>query len=376
MSDIKKFFLIIFIIFATYLGYYYQGVGYNTISSYIKRDLETPPANDESFIPSKIKVVEEQDAVIEVVSKATPSVVSIIRKESYFDPFKGPIYANDSIGTGFVVDAKNGIVLTNRHVVDLGKAEYSVIFGEGEKSYDVKNIYKDPVNDFAILKLDVIEGEILSELKLGDSANLKVGQTVIAIGNVLGQFGNSVTKGIVSGLGRAITARSSIYGDGETIEDVIQTDAALNPGNSGGPLLDINGLVIGINVAVSEGANNVGFTIPINAIKPVIDQFNRDGKITRPFLGVGIYMITNEIAKSQSLPVGAYVQEVVKESPADKAKIKVGDIILKIGEVRINNENSLPKVISSLPIDTPIDVLLHREGREFTVTVRLIDRED
>lgn len=375
MSDIKRFILIILVIFGVYAGYYFQG----SISSVFDSNgdsQEVEGLDDKKDTSGQIKIIDEEDAVIKVVQESTPSVVSVIRKESYFDPFRGPIYANDSIGTGFVVDSKNGIVLTNRHVVDSSDAEYSVVFGEGEKSYDVKNIYKDPVNDFAILKLDVSENEISNQLVLGDSSNLKVGQTVIAIGNVLGQFGNSVTKGIVSGLGRAITTRSSFFDDGETIEDVIQTDAALNPGNSGGPLLDINGSVIGINVAISQGANNVGFTIPINSIKPVIEQFNRDGKIVRPFLGVGVYMITTEIAEAQSLPVGAYVQEVVKDSPAEKARIKAGDIILKVGDTRINDDNSLPKVVSTSPIDSPIDILIHRNGREFTVSVRLLDRED
>lgn len=372
MSDIKRFLIIISIIIATYIGYYYQ----NSISVYFSSKKEVASDTGEPAKLDSVSILEEQDAVIKVVEKTSKAVVSVIRKESYFDPFSGPMFANDSIGTGFVVDGKNAIVLTNRHVVDVENANYSVVFGEGEKSYDVKNIYKDPVNDFAILKLDVPDGSTLPELTLGDSGNLKVGQTVIAIGNVLGQFGNSVTKGIVSGLGRAITTRSNIFDDGEVLENAIQTDAALNPGNSGGPLLDINGFVIGINVAISEGSNSVGFTIPINAIKPVVDQFNQFGKITRPFLGVGAYMITSDIAKNQSLPVGAYVQEVVKNSPASKARIKPGDIILKVGNTRINDENSLPKVIAVSKIGEAIDILIHRNGREFTVSVTLQDRED
>lgn len=366
MSDTKRFIVIIFVIFVAYAGYYYQGTGTGTEKKEVV-SIETS---------RQVSIVDEQDAVINVVKKTTPSIVSVIRKESYFDPYRGPIYANDSIGTGFVVDSENGIVLTNRHVVDSGEATYSVVFGEREKSYDVKNIYKDPVNDFAILKLDISKGDISDKLTLGDSSNLNVGQTVIAIGNVLGQFGNSVTKGIISGLGRAITTRSTTFEGVETIENVIQTDAALNPGNSGGPLLDINGLVIGINVAVTEGANSVGFTIPINAIKPVIEQFNKDGKIIRPFLGVEIYMITSDIAEAQSIPVGAYIQHVVKGSPADKSDIRAGDFILKVGDTRINDENSLPKVISQSKIDEPIDILLHRDGKELTVSVRLSDRED
>jgi len=378
MSDRKRALIIVVISILVLSIYYYIGDIGNFANSITSGEIFSKLATTSGrIIEEKVvrEVVSEEDAVIDVVDKSTSSVVSIVRKEVYFDIFDGPTRSENSIGTGFIVDGENWIVLTNKHVVDSEEASYSVITAD-EETYDVENVYRDPINDFAILKInkDGNENKTLDSIPLGDSDILKVGQSVVAIGNALGEFGNSVTKGVISGLKRGITARSGAFGRAEMLEDVIQTDAALNPGNSGGPLLNLAGEVVGINVAVSQGAQNLGFAIPINTLKPVIEQFNKDGKISRPYLGVEYMQITKDIAERRSLPVGAFVRNVVPGSPANKAGLKTGDIILRLNKIQLNDEdNTLAKVISRQQTGKEITMLVDRNGREITMNVRLED---
>lgn len=318
-----------------------------------------------------VKVVDEENAVIDVVKSATPAVVSVVRTEEYFDSRRGPIQSEDSIGTGFIVDGEQGYIFTNKHVVDDEEVTYSVVIGENEARYEVAEITRSPIYDFAILKIDT-EGNKLPFLTLGDSDHIQVGQTVIAIGNALGEFGNSATKGIVSGLGRGIIAQSGLFGETELLEDVIQTDAALNPGNSGGPLLNIDGQVIGINVAISQGAENIGFAIPVNGLKASIDEFKTSGKITRPFLGVEAEIISKELSETENIPAGAYILRVVADSPASKAGIRRGDIITQIGGIALDDDdNTLSKVVLNQPTDRDIEIIIDRDGERVTVKARL-----
>ncbi len=318
-----------------------------------------------------VKVVDEENAVIDVVKNATPAVVSVVRTEEYFDSRRGPIQSEDSIGTGFIVDGEQGYIFTNKHVVDDEEVTYSVVIGENEARYEVAEITRSPIYDFAILKIDT-EGNKLPFLTLGDSDHIQVGQTVIAIGNALGEFGNSATKGIVSGLGRGIIAQSGYFGETELLEDVIQTDAALNPGNSGGPLLNIDGQVIGINVAISQGAENIGFAIPVNGLKASIDEFKTSGKITRPFLGVEAEIISLELSETENIPAGAYILRVVADSPASKAGIRRGDIITHIGGIALDDDdNTLSKVVLNQPTDRDIEITIDRDGEKVTVKARL-----
>ncbi len=385
MSDKKKILIIILISIFAFGLYLYQ----DSISELITAPFDVAiksfkKVEDKAEIPNPIKekqektkvvVVEEEEQTIKVVEESMPAVVSVVRKEIYFDPFRGPFKSEDSIGTGFVIDGKEGVILTNRHVVNDDRATYSVVIGEGEKTYDVEKVYKDPLNDFAILKIN-LDGEVLHELKLGDSDKLRVGQTVIAIGNALGEFGNSTTKGIVSGLGRGIVAQEGPFGRAESLDNVIQTDAALNPGNSGGPLLNLQGEVIGINVAISNNAENIGFALPINTLKSVIKTFEEKGKISRPFLGVEYAQITKKLAEQRALPVGAFVRKVVPNSPAEKGGIEPGDIILKVNGIRLDDEkNTLAKVIAQQPTDEPIEIVVDRNGKEVTLKVELEDLE-
>lgn len=310
-------------------------------------------------------LVEEESAIIDVVKKASPSVVSIIVETVNFDFLSGPSVSEEGIGTGFIVDS-NGIIVTNSHVVNDTGAGYSVVTNDGI-NYEVENIHIDRMSDLAILE---ITARGLPTLELADSDDLEVGQTAIAIGNALGKFQNTVTRGIVSGISREIVA-SSGRGDQTLYEEVIQTDAALNPGNSGGPLLNIAGQVIGINVATTPYADNISFAIPSNTLKPILETFLKEGRIIRPYIGVSYRLISEELAELRDLPEGAYISSVYRNSPADKADLQRGDIIISVEGTEINSENTLSRVISSHSVGETIEIRIDREGERLTKYITL-----
>lgn len=309
-------------------------------------------------------VVEEESAVIDVVEKASPSVVSVLEKSVVYDFFRGPVSQEASIGTGFVIEKDT--IVTNRHVVADTKASYTVVNNDGNR-YPVLQVSRDPLNDLAILK---IENGNFPVLTMGDSDVIKVGQTVIAIGNALGRFANTVTKGVVSGIGRGITASSGL-GQYQQIEDVIQTDAALNPGNSGGPLLNLSGQVIGVNVAIGQGTENIGFAIPVNYVKELYANFKEGKLVSRSYLGVYHITITKGIAKEQNLPEGAFVRDVVLGSAADEAGVKPNDIITAIGETKITQENTLGKVILQHKVGDKVALTVWRNEKIMTLIATL-----
>ncbi|MBI3573064.1 MAG: trypsin-like peptidase domain-containing protein, partial [Candidatus Kerfeldbacteria bacterium] len=251
--------------------------------------------------------VTENSATIDVFNKASPAVVSIIISKDFSKIYQAPVSPFDNFfgfpsqqqptgqqevgqGSGFVVGS-DGLIVTNKHVVDDDQAQYTVIMNDGKK-YDAKVLAKDPTNDVALVK---IEATNLPTVSLGDSSAVQIGQSVIAIGNALGQYRNTVTKGIVSGKSRTIQAGDG-SGQSETLEDVFQTDAAINRGNSGGPLLNLAGQAIGVNTAVDSNGQLIGFAIPINVIKRDIDSQTKNGKIIRPYLGVRYVLITQALA--------------------------------------------------------------------------------
>jgi len=314
------------------------------------------------------EIVEEESAVIELVEQASPSVVSIVARRVGFDPLTGPYAEESGIGTGFIVD-RQGTVLTNRHVVANGDTEYSVVTSD-KKTYEVLEIHRDTLHDLAILKTTAVD---INPLELGDSERLKVGQTVVAIGNALGRFSNTVTKGVVSGIGRGISARSSIFGSAELLENVIQTDAALNPGNSGGPLLNLAGQAVGINVAIGAGAENIGFSIPINVAKPVLEDFAKHGRIIRPFLGVEYIMISKELAALRRLPEGAFIKRVAAETPAARAGLKAGDIIVRMGGEDVSERNTLARVIQKRKVGERVELVVDRGGEEVILSAVLAE---
>jgi len=357
----------------------------------------------------------QEEKIIRAVENVSPAVVSIIItkdlpifEEYYISPFeeffgeppfefKIPQYRQKGVekkeiggGTGFIV-SEEGLILTNKHVVLDEKADYTVLTNDGRK-FPAKVLARDPTQDLAILKIEkekiVNEGGAISlksfpTVKLGDSDKLQIGQTVIAIGNVLGEFRNSISVGVISGLGRTITAS----GDGliETLEDVIQTDAAINRGNSGGPLLNLKGEVIGINTAMVLEAQSIGFAIPINKAEKDIDQVKNLGKIVYPFLGIRYVLITEKIQKENGLPVnyGAWIirgeqgeSAVSPGSAAQIAGLKENDILLEFNNEKITPENSLAKVIMKYNPGDKVTLKILREGKEKIIEVTLAERSE
>ncbi|HSE56521.1 MAG TPA: trypsin-like peptidase domain-containing protein, partial [Candidatus Paceibacterota bacterium] len=278
-------------------------------------------------------------------------------------------------GTGFFV-SKDGYLVTNRHVVEDTDAKYTITTTGGKK-YTATVIARDQVLDVAILR---VTGSTFSYLNLGDSDTLELGQSVIAIGFALGEFQNSISTGVISGLSRSIVAGGGAGGT-EQLDKVIQTDAAINPGNSGGPLLDMTGKVIGVNVAVAQGSQNVGFSLPINSIKPVITSVRETGKIVRPYLGIRYVPVTKELAKANNLSVeyGVLVQRgqsatdlaVIPGSPANKAGIVEGDIILEIDGQKLDEKSSFANVIRTKAVGQVITLHMLSRGQTKTLSVKL-----
>ena len=349
----------------------------------------------------------QDEMIVKAVEEASPAVVSIVASKDvpvieryYVDPFgndpffqqffgggsglqvpqyrqKGTQKQDVSSGTGFIVSS-DGLILTNKHVVADAEAEFTVLMNDGRKK-PAKVLARDTAQDLAVLK---IEGVDLPVVRFGDSSQVKIGQAVIAIGNALGQFRNTVSVGVVSGLERSITAGSGGGGE-EALQELIQTDAAINPGNSGGPLLNIAGEVIGIDTAMAQGAENIGFALPINSAKRDVASVKAHGKILYPFLGVRYTLVTKDIADKEKLArdYGARVMKsdtesaIVAGSPADKAGIKEGDIILQINSERIDASHPLASLIQKYQVGDEITLRIFREGRESDIKIKLEERK-
>lgn len=315
-------------------------------------------------------LVTEESAVIDTVEKTSPFVVAIgvnQRIVNPFNPFSSSRSQDQTIGTGFVASDKN-IIVTNRHVVSDPNAKYTVVTKDGKK-LEINKIYRDPVIDLAIIQVKDLQG--LKPIELGDSSKLKVGQLAIAIGNALGRFDNTVTTGVVSGIGRTVNAGDPFSGESEQLDNLIQTDAAINPGNSGGPLLNSAGQVIGVNVATTEGAQNIGFTIPINSVKTLIEEFQTNGTISRGYIGIRYRIITRDVALLNQVPQGAYIQEVLENSPAEKAGINAGDIITKIDGQPVNADKSISDVVQSKKVGESVTLEVWSDSKTSTVTATL-----
>ncbi len=345
--------------------------------------------------------VQEESQTVDTVKKVVPSVVSIVvskelvtyQQNPFFrgpfdfffgDPFEQPQQNTQKEkrqiggGSGFIVSS-DGLIVTNKHVVSDESADYSVVMNDG-KTYDAKVLDSDPVLDLAVIKIDAKD---LPAVELGDSEKIQIGQTVIAIGNALGEFQNSVTRGIVSGLGRTIVAGDR-SGFSERLEAVIQTDAAISPGNSGGPLINLAGQVIGVNSAVSQQGENIGFAIPINEARRMVESVKAVGRIVRPYLGVRYMVLNKEVANQNNLPVeyGALVVRgeqqtdlaVIPGSPADKAGIVENDIILELNGTRIDEQNGLARLIAEYKVGDVIKLKVMHKGLEKEMSVTLTER--
>lgn len=293
---------------------------------------------------------------------------------------KGPEKVKIGGGSGFVVHP-DGLILTNKHVVFDPDAEYTVINGD-EKEYKARVISRDPINDVAVLK---VEAHDLPKVTLGNSDRIELGQTVIAIGNALGLFSNTVSKGIVSGLGRKISASMGQVGEVEHLRNVIQTDVAINQGNSGGPLISLDGEVIGINTAIIFGAQNIGFALPINWAKADLEDIIKYGRIVRPFIGLRYVMLNKALKERYSLPVdyGALVikdhvpgtEAVVKDSPADKAGVKENDIVLEINGEKLTEKKELADLIQSSKVGDELEMTVMRKDKTMKVKTKLEERK-
>lgn len=340
----------------------------------------------------------QKSPIVEIAKKISPAVITIVVSKDlpkvegfYLFPFGGRQFMIPQIGkqkkektkigggSGFIV-SKKGYVLTCNHVVRDPTADYTVIV-EPTKRYSAKVLAKDPLIDVAILK---IKDDQLPYIDMGDSSNIDLGETVIAVGNPLGEFEDTISAGIVSGLSRKIKAHQGPALKATSLRGLIQTDAAINPGNSGGPLVNMEGKVIGINTAMVMGAQNIGFAIPINYAKKDLEEVMKFGKIKKPFLGVRYFILSEQVAKTNKLPVdyGALIvrenlgeSAIVKNSPADKAGLKEYDIILECNGKKINEESPLAELLQEQSIGAEITLKVLREGKKINTKVKLEERK-
>lgn len=372
------------------------------------RESNTVVQNQQIYVPQTT----QEEAVIAAFKNYSPAVVSIIISKnvptyeqyyttpdsgsSPFDQFFGFNFGPQiqvpqlrqngtqlqqvGAGSGFIISG-DGLILTNKHVVSDTAAEYTVITSD-DKKYVAKVLARDPAQDLALVK---IEGASpFPTVVLGDSSKVQTGQSVIAIGNALGQFDNTISVGVVSGQKRTITAGDASSASSETLENLIQTDAAINEGNSGGPLLNLKGEVIGVNTAIAQGAQNVGFVIPINSAKRDIDQVKNTGKISYPYLGVRYTIINDTVQKDNKLAVnyGAWIASndpnqpaVMPGSPAKAAGLKADDIILEIDGQKIDSNSTVSGIISNHNVGDKISLKVLRGKDEMTIEVTLGERK-
>jgi len=336
--------------------------------------------------------------IVEIAKKACPAVITIVISKDlpkiegfYLMPFGGkgiilPKFKKGKKeptkiggGSGFIISS-DGYVITSRHVVADKEADYTVIL-EPKKKYPAKVLARDPINDIAILK---IKDKKLPSLELGDSNKIELGEEVVAIGNALGEFHDTLSSGIVSGLSRYIQATDRMTRQAERLRGLIQTDAAINPGNSGGPLVDMGGKVIGVNTAVVMGAQNIGFAIPINYAKKDLEELKKYGKIRIPFLGVKYVLLTKEVAEKNKLSVkyGALIvretlgeSAVIKGSAADKAGLKEFDIILEAKGKKITVKDPLSHILQKCQIGEEIELKILREKEKINLKVKLEEKK-
>jgi serine protease Do len=353
--------------------------------------------NNNQSKPSMPECECPKSPIVAIAKKVCPAVITIVISKDlpkvegfYFLPFGGrelvvPKFEKQKQktkvggGSGFIV-SPDGYILTSQHVVADTEADYTVI-SDPQKKYPAKVISRDPISDIAILKINV---KNIPYVELGDSDKIELGEEVVAVGNALGEFHDTVSAGIISGMSRAITAFSGFDSQTAQLRGLIQTDAAINPGNSGGPLVNMDGQAIGINTAMVMGAQNIGFAIPINYGKKDLEEVMKYGKIRRPFLGVRYILITKDLAQMHKLPAdhGALIvrqslgeEAVVKSSAAGKAGLKEYDIILELNDEKITEKDPLANLLQKYKIGEEISLKVQRQGKEITLKVKLEEKK-
>ena len=360
---------VIVLIIAVVLSAAVGGVAYwYSTTNHAPVTLRQTTQNDGNLTPTGT-----ENAIASVVEKVSPSVVSIVTNTTRQTLFGAA--QQQAAGTGIIL-SKDGYILTNNHVV-ASASNIEVVTADGTTYSDVELVGADPLNDISYLKVKNVTD--LQPAELGDSSTLRVGQQVIAIGNALGQFQNTVSNGIISGKGRPLTAGGEGGDSGESLTDLLQTDAAINPGNSGGPLLNYSGQVIGINTAVASNAEGIGFAIPVNATKGTLKGVLAGKGVQRSYLGLRYVEITAAVAKQYDLPVkkGAYVvadkggSAVVAGSPADKAGLKEKDIITKINDEEVGVSGGVSTLVGEYAPGDTVEVTYLRDGAEKRVKVTL-----
>jgi serine protease Do len=399
---ISGLFLVVSLIYAADQGIL-QNIWNALINNFSFSATKSTDIKNSVFLNPAPTVFDLESAVTQIADKSSPAVVSIIISKYvpiveryYVSPFEEfdlppeirpffnfqfqvPQYRQKGYqeqkvggGTGFIVSS-DGLILTNKHVVSDSKAEYTVYLNDGRK-FKAQVLALHPTDDLALIK---ISANNLPTLVLGDSDNVKLGQFVVAIGNALGEFQNTVSFGVISGLKRTITA-SDESGNVERLEGLIQTDAAINFGNSGGPLINLKGEVIAVNTAIAGGADNIGFAIPVNRAKKMIEQYKTKGKIEVPFLGVYYVLVNEEVKKKFNLSVdyGAYVYSenqsaIVPNSPAELYGLRDKDIILEIDGEKITTQNSLAIIISKKSVGQKVLLKVLRGNQTLDIYVIL-----
>lgn len=395
MKKRTLFILSLIILITTSVAAVFGGVVGGLAVVYLAPDLglnliSTEESGNTNITTANVSIVNEESVIVDVAEQSSDSVVSIVisrqltRLERNYLGVTEEGETQVGSGSGFII-SEDGLIVTNSHVVDEEDSTYTVVFNDGS-TIEAEIIDRDPLLDIAILKIDPEQTDFeIKPLPLGNSDSIKVGQSVIAIGNSLGRFSNTVSTGIISGLSRDIVASSEDGSNAERLTGVIQTDASINPGNSGGPLLDVEGNVIGVNVAVAEDAENIGFAIPIDLVMPAIESVEEYGEIRRPILGVRYQEITPSIAAEENYPVqyGAIIEEgtdgesgIVEGSAAEKAGLQEGDIIVGINGVMLDNTTTLQKEIQKLSVGDEITITYYRNGQERETTAVLQVLED
>lgn len=321
-------------------------------------------------------VTPDEESIAAVAKAVSPSVVSVLTTTNQTSRFYNQQVQQEGAGTGMIVSS-NGYILTNKHVVD-GADKVTVVLTDGKTYENVDVLGSDPLNDVAFLKINNVTD--LPAITLGDSKTIRIGQSVVAIGNALGQYQNSVTSGIISGTGRPVVASTGGASDSsaESLNDLIQTDAAINSGNSGGPLLNLKGQVIGINTAIAADAQSIGFAIPISATKGLLAHVIKTGKVERAYLGVQYVSITADVKEQYNLPVnrGDYIiaergASIQPGGPADKAGLKDKDIITSVNGYKVGEVASVSSLISEFEPGQKVELTVLRGGKEVSLTATL-----
>lgn len=346
--------------------------------------IDSPITDKQVVLSSQGQVISKIASVVgqSVVSVTATQGSTTVTPEQTLLGLGGGNSSSDA-GTGIIISS-NGLIITNRHVVPVGTTSVSVTLADGTQYNNVQVVGRTSANDsldIAFLQIPNLGSKKLIPATIGDSSQMLVGDPVVAIGNALGQFQNTVTSGIISGYGRSVQASNSTGSSSESLDDLFQTDAAINEGNSGGPLVNLSGQVIGINTAIASNSQNIGFAIPINDVTGLIKGVEQTGKLEQPYLGIVYIPITADVAQQYNLNVdnGAYIPSsavlgepsILSGGPAAAAGLREGDIITKVNSKAINETTSLTSILDQLSVGQKVSLTVVRNSKTITISATL-----